>query len=439
MVNPSRMNALLCRLRGDRSGAAAVYFALTMIVTMGMSAAVLDWGEVLLARRALQAAVDSAALAGAASIPGGNAVSVANSFSAMSGQANDGRGTAEMAPGYPQLRCLNSIGVTCTAPSNANAIVVRQTQRVPTRFARFIGIAAYNVSATATAGLTGGKPIPLEVMMVLDTTGSMNDANSSCSVPGSTKLSCAQAGGRTLMNGLAPSVNRVGLMTFPGMTSPSEASKQFNCSTDTPAIASYRNSPVYQVLPLGNDFRTDDKTTGLNTSSNVVRAFRGGGTGCAQGMSAPGGVATFYADAITAAQNALVASGRVNTQRVIILLSDGDSNASSGNMPIGRATGQCRQAITAANTAKAAGTWIYSIAYGASTSATGSCSTDSPRISACETMRQIASESAKFYVGNNGTSTGCTSAANAGTDLINVFSNIAKSFQQSRLLPDNVT
>jgi hypothetical protein len=98
---------------------------------------------------------------------------------------------------------------------------------------------------------------------------------------------------------------------------------------------------------------------------------------------------TYYADAITAAQAALASSGRATAQKVIILLSDGDASASSSNMPAGKYNNQCHEAITAAQAATAAGTWVYTIAYGAATS--GSCSTDSPTISACSTLQQMAS------------------------------------------------
>ena len=57
-------------------------------------------------------------------------------------------------------------------------------------------------------------------------------------------------------------------------------------------------------------------------------------TGCLQ---APGGEGTYFADAITQAQTNLAAfksslgSAGANTQNVIIILSDGDANATSGS------------------------------------------------------------------------------------------------------------
>ena len=109
-------------------------------------------------------------------------------------------------------------------------------------------------------------------------------------------------------------------------------------------------------------------------------------------------------------------------------------------MPTGKVNNQCHEAITAAAAATAAGTWVYSIAYGASTSPTpGSCSTDSPAISACQTMQQIASDSGKFFSDTTGGKTGCTSAAHSVSELVSVFQTIAYSLVPPRLLPDNTT
>jgi von Willebrand factor type A domain len=168
-----------------------------------------------------------------------------------------------------------------------------------------------------------------------------------------------------------------------------------------------------------------------------VKAARGGVSGCQQGLDAVGGVSTFYADAITAAQAALASSGRPTAQKVIILLSDGDANASSSNVPAGKANNQCRQAITAAQAATAAGTWVYTIGYGALTS--GTCSTDSPAISACSTLQHMASDSKKFYSDTSGGSTTCTSAAHPINDLNKIFETIGIDASKPRLLRSNTT
>jgi hypothetical protein len=53
---------------------------------------------------------------------------------------------------------------------------------------------------------------------------------------------------------------------------------------------------------------------------------RGGGSGCSAGVTAQGGVGTYFADAVTAAKTYLTDNARPGVQKIIILLSDGDAN-----------------------------------------------------------------------------------------------------------------
>jgi hypothetical protein len=229
-------------------------------------------------------------------------------------------------------------------------------------------------------------------------------------------------------------VDQVGLMVFPGVTS-ATVSKDYDCASTNPTILAYNNSPVYGIIPLITNYRLSN-TAPLNQDANIVMAARGGASGCTQGIVAVGGQGTFYADAVSAAQTTLTTTGRQNVQKAIILLSDGDASASS--VPSGKQNNQCQQAVTAANTARAAGTWVYSVAYGASTASSGSCSTDSPAISACATMQKIAqtgtSDFSKFY----SSTTACTSPHTV-SDLTQIFQNIGTDLTSGRLLPDNAT
>jgi len=465
------------RLHGDRSGVVAILAALTIVGIAGFTGFAVDVGYVYYAVAKLQAASDAAALAGAQDInvgAGGTAIATATSYSAAAGQKNASAAVpATMASGYPKLTCLTSIGISCTGPDSANAVQVKQQATVPLYFGKVLGIGAWQISATATAAARGGATKPADVMLVLDTTGSMNTSDPYCSISGATREDCALAGVRTLLGGtwdaskgkwvggLAPCspslsncgavvsgnvanpLDRVGLMVFPGVTNASQLPKEYDCSNSpVPAIAKYNASPVYQIIPLSSDYRTS-ATAPLTTSSNLVKAARGGASGCQQGIAAVGGVGTFYADAVTAAQAALASSGRPTAQKVIILLSDGDATATASNMPAGRANNQCHQAITAAQAATAAGTWVYTIAYGAPTSATpGSCtggSGDSPAISACATLQQMASDPKKFYSDRSGGSSSCISAAHSITELNQIFQSIGIDASSPRLLPNTTT
>lgn len=235
----------------------------------------------------------------------------------------------------------------------------------------------------------------------------------------------AFVGFRALLSGFTPAQAHVGLMVFPGLTTTTAAAQEYDCSATTPpksAIAAYNTSPVYSVVPLSSDYKNANGT--FNTSSNLVRAARGGGSGCSAGITAYGGVGTFYADAVSAAQSYLSTNGRANVPKMIILLSDGDAGASPSNMENSKKQNQCKQAITAANQATAAKTTVITIAYGAprtpNTSPNGSCATDtaaSGSRSACTTLQQMASDSTYFYSDTLGGTNACTVTASYTYDM----------------------
>lgn len=227
-------------------------------------------------------------------------------------------------------------------------------------------------------------------------------------------------------------------MVFPPVKSDTDAARDYACSGTSPQIAQYKSSTaVYSILGLSNDYKTSSDTTALNSSSNLVKAL-GGVSGCT-GLQAIGGVGTYYADAISAAQTALQTTGRTGAQKVIVLLSDGDAGASSSNVGSSKYANQCHQGITASQNAAAAGTWVFSAAYGAANS--GGCSTDNPAISPCATMQQIASSSDKFFPDTASTSVSCTSTINTSSDVIGIFTAIGSDLSATapRLIPNSTT
>ncbi|HEX4158268.1 MAG TPA: pilus assembly protein TadG-related protein [Rhizomicrobium sp.] len=456
-----RRTRLLARICQDARGAISVLAGLCMTVLIGMVGLGVDFGYVYYCQARLQTTTDAAALAGAENInvgTGGTAVGIATHYSASgSGALNKyGQASVSMAPGYPVLQCLRSTGVSCSGTDNANAIKVSQTAVVPTFFARLFGLSTWNISATSLASARGGTAQPVDVEIILDTTASMNDPDPNCTIPGATREQCAVRGVQTLLSELAPCsatlascgsvtngnvsnpIDRVGLMVFPGLQA-GQTQYEYDCSSSpSPQIASYAASPVYQIVPFSSDFRSSDRAPSLNTTSNLVLAARGGAVGCQQGLSAVGGVGTFFADAISAAQSALASDGRRTARKVIILLSDGAANAKAANMPPSEASNQCHAAVTAANTAAAAGTWVYSIAYGASTNASD-CPTDTPSITPCSTMQQVASDSSKYFSDTSGGDAACISQANSISQLSLIFGYIGVDASTARLLPLDTT
>jgi Flp pilus assembly protein TadG len=217
-------------------------------------------------------------------------------------------------------------------------------------------------------------------------------------------------------------------------------------------------APLYQVVGFGNDYRTSD-TAALNTSSDIVKITGNtSGTPC---LGTPGGLGTYYADAISAAQNALVteeaarvAAGQTAAQNVIILLTDGDATSSSTQMgPLKSTTGECQAAVTAAQAAAAAGTKIYAVYYD-DNGTSSTCTDDSGKYAgaapdgACYTLQQVANspgtttgtyvnDPTKFY-SIDGTSSPCPSENNYST-ISAIFQNIASSLETARLIPNKTT
>jgi hypothetical protein len=406
------------------------------------------------AQRAIQASTNLAAMAGAQDInccssQPGTAKTTATSYSALNPVAGQ---TVTMASGYPQLVCMSTASTSnyglpsCSGPDNANAIVVKQQATVPLIFGGLFGESTMVVLATATAGAGGGTGTALDVMLIVDTTASMNDSDTSCSVSGATRVICAEAGARILLQQFNPSLVQVGLMVFPGVTNATEAGYDYDCaSSPTPTTAAYNASPapLYEIIPLSSDYKTSPTATSLNTGSNLVRALQGGPSGCQQGLDAVGGYGTYYAGIITAAQSTLTSSGRTGVQKVILFLSDDDANAKSSDVPSGQGSNQCHEGISAAAAATAAGTKVYALAYGSPTGATpSSCSTDTSNpISACSAMQQIASTPSMFYSDQQNGSTTCSSSVNSVSELVAIFNQVGSSLTSSspRLLPNGTS
>ncbi len=244
-----------------------------MVVFIAVVGLVVDVGRLYVAQRQLQIAADAAALAGAQSLPNGTAArTVACTYSATdhaggscdgASMGTDAKNAVGSLPGVETnttLECLSatSAGAGCVPgdgcdttplpPSYAsgggcNAIKVTETIQLPTTFMRVLGITSMPVTVSSTAGAAGGTPHPLDIQMVVDTSGSMRD-HCAAKVPGipststlPTKLDCANAGVRALLQNLLPCsqtqltcqgdpanplnvfnpIDRVGLMIFPAM------------------------------------------------------------------------------------------------------------------------------------------------------------------------------------------------------------------------------
>ena len=289
------------------------------------------------------------------------------------------------------------------------------------------------MSYTAKAAMAGGQNSPWNIAVIVDTTASMNDSDGGDQCSG-TRNTCALLGVQALLNDLYPCglgqtctssttyVDSVSLFVFPAVTG-TTAYKDSTCPTSNPTIVAYTfpdppsnttlpSADTYQVVGFKNNYKITDGATTLNQAAPIVIAAGDSGVGNCNGIGAPGGEGTYYAQVIYAAQAALLVQQAANpgSQNAIILLTDGDATACASNAnttagacntksqllasegtlngtgtktsnPTGyqsyaypSALGECGQAVLAAQAAANAGTTVYTIGYGSPTS--GGCLTD---------------------------------------------------------------
>ena len=457
--------SLARRLVGDERGLALPLVAVAIPVIFGSTALAVDYGYVLQVQNTLQYKTDAAALAGAQGLIDGTYSSKAKLYSASAavGGVNTISGITVGAPTIT-TKCsttLTNAGVACSGSSSSNMIVVTQTAKVPLFFGSALKFAQMTVSATASAAPGGGNYPNLNVMILIDNTQSMTQTDPNCS--GKTKVACAMAGVQSFLAKLSPSVDYVGIEVFPGVTSASAQYDVSNCSSHSVTPVEYGisgfsgSSPTdtYTIVGLakcttgtsGNCYRTSNGATSLNSSSNLVKAV---GTSTTAGcMKVVGGEGTYYADAINQAQSNLAAfktslgSAGAASQNVMILWSDGDAGATSGSQIVAsEAKQQCHEAITAAQNATAAGTWVYTVGT-APITGSGGCSTDtSPTITPYCTLLEMASKLSNFASDTAPPSAACPNGEKgpaASSSSAAIFSNIGASLGSVRLVPNGTT
>jgi Flp pilus assembly protein TadG len=494
------MRFRLCRSLGGERGQVIPILLVMMLTLFGVCGFVIDAGRLYLSYQELQASTDAAALAGGFGLQtsGSAAQTYAEEFDSVTGGNNvfSNLSGVTLVTSPPTVKCISYtyVQIPCATSSGTyNAIQVQQTVSVPMTFARFFGAKSVTLTATSTAAEYGGNSTPYNIALIIDTTNSMGKAGSdSCTDPISgasytTSIKCALVGAKILLLNTAPcasnvstcpgtasnSVDMISLFTFPNGEASTMANDYSN-GCKGPTITSTYTYPElgtaytpsgtaanYQVTTYQSTYRTSDTSSTLNSSSDLTLAI-GQGSDCA-GLQTPGGLGTYYAGALAAAQQTLAAqqalSGRTGSQNAIILLSDGQANATlmattdvNGKSVSATAStypsqiNECQQAVNIASTISATGTKIYVVAYGSPTttsSKNSGCETDSSGtnkwIAPCTAMSEIATSASTFFVDDPaGTTSGCTSAQNPETGLSNIFQKIAYGFTNARLIPNSV-
>ncbi len=387
-------------LREER-GQALIMTAVFMTILLVSTGLVVDVGHAMLVQRQLQAGADAAALAGVQHLPDvPMAETVAVQYSATPGSKN-AVNTVNNANTTAVAGCISGVPGCNRRDGGVNGIVVTSQSHVPTWFGRIIGLNTLTVNARATA-CSPCSVKPLDVMVVLDRTGSMCQIQGH-SDPACTDLNRAKTGIQTFLTFMDPSIDKVGLALTPpvvannmisrcpytpwnGTSNPNPPPASMNGKyygydqwwhPDGQDAPNGQDSSFYVVASLegadgfpADDYLVHDTVTNdwiLNSASALNQRL-----GCARGAGS-----TSYALAIDSAQDELNRNGRGNVQDVIIFLSDGAANTSPTNVPTAHWTNNgtgpnswfnrpCGSGVEAANRVKGPteqGTVVYTIGY----------------------------------------------------------------------------
>ena len=150
-------------LAGDRRGSAIAMMAAGLIPAIAALGSAIDAGRIYMVKSQLQTGVDAAALAGARSF----------SITGTAANSRESQAQAYFSGNFPDsyMGVTNLVmRPTFAVVRSVNTTTVVATANLPMSFMRLFGFEQAPVQATAKAAI---QPHPLEVMMVLDNTGSL--------------------------------------------------------------------------------------------------------------------------------------------------------------------------------------------------------------------------------------------------------------------------
>ena len=312
----------LARRRSDRrdeQGFVLVWFTILFIVLLAIAAFVVDLTHAYSASQQAQNSADASALGGVVVMP-------------------DFDDAEDLAEQIAQDNGVDIGDVTVEATGVDNQLKVTIRHRVGTFFAPAIGIDSLTVTRSATAEYQA--PEPLDLVMIIDRTGSMTP----------TDLANAKNAARAVLEFLDPALEHVAL----GVLGPSSTSQQCTganagaygrpAASAADPTATWLASPYPAAMPAG-DYQLADGS--LNPNSQVVRTID---------CLATSGVGTNLGTPIERAQSYFASSGRPGARRGLILLSDGAANEPNNQ--------SCQFAFEAASDAQTAGISMVTIGFG---------------------------------------------------------------------------
>ncbi len=361
-----------CSMRADERGVVAVWVALTMVVLLGFAGWAIDFSHWQNERANMQKAADAAALAGAVYLPDdpAGAVAAAREIAAKNG--------------YPS-------GVSANVLSNSNQLKVTINTSVKSSFAQVVGVGSASLSKHAVSEFE--SPKPLDIVLILDRTGSML-------TPSPATLQNAKDAALDLLGYLNPRNESIALAAL----GPSDTTKTCTgantgayglpSATD---VAAPGNTWMVSPFPLAapaNDYQNANGT--LNTGSQIVKSVN-----CLAAANR-----TDLGDPIAAATSYLNTYGRPGSRRGIILMTDGAANLPAGTQP-------CQYANDKAGAAKAAGIQVLTIGF---LSGSNACVRDTSGPFRNAQVTQVLASMASPIKGVPAQDNGCTAAENSDGD-----------------------
>jgi hypothetical protein len=278
----------------------------------------------------------------------------------------------------------SSLNVGCESPTSGscgsglttcNVLKVTQRASVNLWFGGLVGVRTMNFAAVSYAAMRGGSDIPYNIAVIIDTTNSMTGSAPSgdgCG-SGATQITCAIKGLQSMLEEMDPCplnqtcpgnaayVDGVALFTFPAVTETTEVKggntvatgpyDDTNCPTTNPPIVPYSfinvgssgtnlampSSPAtystvagtYEIMGFDDGYRNSDGAGTLYSGDGLAAAVGYASSGNCQGLEAPGGEGTYYAQGIYQAQAALASQQTAypGSKNIMIILSDGDATA----------------------------------------------------------------------------------------------------------------
>ncbi len=248
--------------------------------------------------------------------------------------------------GAPVPACVYNFAINQPTPSPSSGVPSPSASPLPclALAKEAVPICVGNTStASITLHVNGAcppvsSPLPLDIMLALDTSSSMDDISTNPPQP----LTDTKNAAKLLIDQLNGTRDRIGLATF-GTSS---------------------------ILRIGLTSNLNAVKTSIDTAPITPGTNIGGG--------------------IRTAQAELLANGRPNAVKILVVLSDGQPNTNSSTGPCAGSSNSSTSAICEANQAKTAGSTVFSIALRNNVS-------NSQWATIENLMRQIASSTSNYY------------------------------------------